>query len=135
MLDSVLLSKSRWLWVMGCLFFLNGCSFARCCDVDLLEVSQTTDLQSLTYTVRLTPSGNCDATGVEVEVEVPISLTSTVGPGTTSEHTHYIGRVKQGKSVSKIFIVNTAGALVRTEALKGRVSRIRDYSACSGLGS
>lgn len=133
MFGSLFKRNSGILLGIACLVFLNGCAVTQCCDIDILDVSQTSDLQSLTYTLRATASGNCDVTGVKVEVKIPISLASTVAPGTSSKHEHRIGRVSDNKATRKTFTVSTAGALVRIKALKAKVIKIGGFSACAGL--
>ena len=115
--------------------FLGGCAVGACCDSGVEQVSQTPDLQSLTYTIRVNSDGNCDVKGVEVDVKIPISLTSDVAAGETLERTHDIGRVKKGKRKKRTFTIATAGASVSTGSLKAKVSDHDGYTACEGLGS
>jgi len=99
-------------WVRGLIFFRNpkvflilisvlflgGCSQGRCCDTDIEKISQTSDLQYLTYTIRVRYSIMCDVRKVKVEVEIPISLKSEKAPGETWKRTHSMGRLKARES-------------------------------------
>lgn len=99
-------------------------------DADVQQVSQSGDLGTLTYVVRVKSTGTCDALGVEVDVRIPISLTSTVQPGETLERTHRVGRVQRDKRKKKTFIIDTAGALIETDSISAEVSDVDGLEAC-----
>lgn len=115
------------LLLLGCGSNPNGL------DADVESVSQPADLTSLTYTVRVTGLGNCDATGVEVDLSIPISLSSALSPGETLTRTHKVGRVKKDKKKKKTFTIDTNGALIETDSIKAEVSDIDGTTACNGL--
>ncbi|MBF0280259.1 MAG: hypothetical protein HQM13_20840 [SAR324 cluster bacterium] len=135
MIEQFYFKNIKNFFVLIGVLFLSACAAGGCCDADIEQVSQTPDQQALTYTVRVSTFGNCDVKGVEVDVEIPISLSSDVAPGETLKRTHDIGRIKAGKRKKRTFTIATASALVATDSLKAKVSDHDGYTACAGLGS
>ncbi len=127
-------TQKKILWIAIVAFCLAACSADQdALDAEAQFVSQPADLSSVTYTIRVKSSQNCDVEGVKVDVDIPISAVSDVLAGETLELTHKIGRVKRNQRKKKEFTVATGGALVLTDSIKAEVSDVDGFSACVGL--
>lgn len=120
------------LFLGVCLVILVGCANQRnALEADVQLITQSADLQQLTYTIEVIGSGQCDTLGAEVEVRVPLSLGSTISPGENVFFTHDIGRIERGGSISEVFTVQTEGAKVETTSLRAEVIDVDDYHNCN----
>ena len=79
-------------------------------NIQLIEDSQSSDLQTLTYKVLVKEKqGNCDVENIEFDAKVLISFGSDIDPGKDIFITQKFGSVSKGSKKRKTFTYNTAG--------------------------
>lgn len=92
---------------------LNSCADSISLIAVILSESQSSDLQTFSYTIKAEEIENeCDATGVTVTIVTLISYTSDISPGTRLTNTHSMGDISKGGSTQKTFTINTNGMKV-----------------------